>query len=137
MKRVPYAILVAGLLALATLPSLLLAAIDGKQKEPTVIRVDVCKLVNPPPPDAQPNTATLDCGPEYAVEIPEWFATLRGEEFRVDVLDNGKHRLSATQPEGSEIRLSPPCPPPADRTQGYQRPPLQKAPCNPELKPQE
>lgn len=136
MKRVPYAILVAGLLALAT-PSLLLASIDQQKQEPVVRAVAVCKLVNPPPPDAKPFTTTLDCGWDFALEFPQWFAIFRGEEFHVDTLDNGKHQLSKEQPPGSEVIYSPPCPPvKKDRSYDDARAPLQKAPCNPELTPQ-
>jgi len=138
MNRIPYAVLVAGLLALATAPSILLAAF-GQQKEPTVTKVVTCKVVNPPPPDAQPFTTTLDCGKDFALEFPQWFATFRGESFNVDVLDNGSHRLSTVQPKGSEIRFSPPCPKPKpaeERSYDDARAALQHGPCNPELKPQ-
>lgn len=136
MKRTPYAILVTTLLAFITLPALALALILPAAQEPAPIAVVICKVVNPPPPDAKPNSTTLDCGKEFALEIPEWFATFRGTEFRVDIFANGNHRLSKNQPEGSEVRYTPPCKK-VDRTQGYQRPPLQKAPCNPELPPVE
>jgi len=137
MKKTPYSLLVIGLLTLATAPSALVAWISPDQKdEPRVTAVTVCKVVNPPPSDAKPNTTTLDCGKQFAWEIPDWYATIIGDEIRVDTLEDGKHRLSKEQPAGSEVRYSPPCPK-QDRTLGYQRPPLQKAPCNPELKPQE
>jgi len=133
MKRTPYAILVTALLALATLPAVGLALMMPADQEPQPIAVALCKVVNPPPPDARPNTTTLDCGKDFALEVDEWFATFEGSEFRVDVFKDGKHGFSAKQPDGSFIRYSPPCP--KDDKIGYQRPPLQRGPCNPELKP--
>lgn len=137
MKRTPYAVLVTALLALATLPAVGLALMMPADQEPQPTAVALCKLVNPPPPDAKPNTTTLDCGTEFALEFPEWFVTFTGEEFRVDIFANGKHRLSKVQPAGSDVRYSPPCPKkdPKDHSYDDARAPLNPAPCNPELKP--
>lgn len=147
--RIPYPVIYTVMLIIATVPAAgldyahrqeraaMLSALQQQQPSPTpvkprvVIAVTVCTIVDPPPPDAKPETTTLDCGKDFALEVPRTYATFpKGTEFRVDRFDDGGHAFSKEQPDGSVILYAPPCP------RGYERRPLQAPPCNPELRPE-
>lgn len=107
----------------------------------TVVKVAICTRLDSY--GERLGVTSLDCGKDdqdeaLVFDFPDWFATFpKGKEFRMDFYSDGKHGLSRVQPEGSEIRYSPPCPKKSrnDRSYDDARGALQKAPCNPELKP--
>jgi|SRR5215216_845386 len=116
-----------------------------KKPEPKVTGLLLCELVDPPPKDANPNTITLSCHRHVtrnfdelqaiSLQIPDTYATFAGKMFVMELLNNGSQRFAAEQPEGSTVRLSPPCPKKNSKL-GYRIEPLQQGPCNPELTPQ-
>ena len=112
-------------------------------KETEVTGLLVCNKIDPPPPDAKHNTTTLNCHRHLArnvdelkpiaLEVPDTYATFKGHVFIIELLKNGQRLNPENQPEGSEVHLTGPCPKP--RKIGYPREPLQRGPCNPDLKP--
>ena len=97
-----------------------------------LVRIVQCVKV----PSGQPNHTGLECGKDEhgepnVLDIPETIYQFRyGKVFNMYVYTDGESFPEDKQPEGSTVIATPPC---VKAKPGYPRPPLNGAPCNPEL----
>jgi hypothetical protein len=111
-------------------------AVQQKSEKPTVVKSVTCARVA----SVKPNYTGLDCGLDdkgqaLILDVPQWVIAIgNGEKFNFDIYTNGNWLPSETQPEGSQIKVQPPCPRRERRQNGsYRKNALQPPDCNPEL----
>lgn len=121
---------------------LLLLALWAAPQEPPKLKLKVvetfqCHRVE----SIQPRSIGLDCGKDadgkpIVLDIPETvYQFPSGTVFVIERMSDSSERFAEKQPKGSVVIKTPPCPQ-ERREKGYQRPPLQLPPCDPDIEPE-